>query len=275
MSNNENHNFLKAYHYFVDEAGTPEIWGRRRKNILIGEKTSKYFMIGLADIREVSVAANALDNLRAIFLNDPEFAHIKSLHPGKKKTARQFHAKDDHPKIRERVFSLLCRQEYDIRFYAVVRNKQAVLDTIKRMKSIDSSYYHKSNYLYDALVQRLFSGRLHFDNSRYKVYFAQRGKTPRQKALTNALHKAQRDYEEFASMPEKKPKIQFVSGFPHEYEGLQMVDYFCWALQRLYERDDNHYWKRLWQAGKIRCVVDMDENEIYSKDNPLLGELRI
>lgn len=272
---------LKSHYYFVDEAGQPEIWGRRQKDVLIGKGSSRFFIMGLADIREVSVLSNALDNIRTCLLNSPDISKIPSMAPAKRKTARQFHAKDDHPIVRERVFRLLCRREYDIRFYAVVRHKQAVLELIRRMESVDSSYRYQPNHLYDAMVRRLLSGRLHFNNSRYTVYFAQRSKSPRQNALRAALEKAQRDYEQLAGLPASNAAIRFISGYPCQYQGLQVVDYFCWALQRLFERRENHYWKSLWDAGKVRCVVDLDDvteqwpkGQIYSQSNPLTGELR-
>lgn len=274
--------FVKSHYYFVDEAGTPEIWGKRKKDIRIGNGGSTYFMMGLADIREVSVLSNAIDNLRRCLLNDPKFSDIYSLTRNKNKTAKQFHAKDDHPRIRERVFALLCRNEYDIRFYAVVRHKQSVLETIERMESIDASYRYKPNHLYDAMIRRLFSGRLHYDRSRYSIYFAQRGKSARQRALMGALQNAQKDYEAHAGLEPNDPTIRFISGLPRDYQGLQIVDYFCWALQRLYERGENQYWKRLWDAGKVRCVVDLDDvtvrwpqGQIYSQSNPLTGEIRL
>ena len=224
----------------------------------------------------------ALDELRQDLLADPNYSSIPSMSPAKGKTAKQFHAKDDHPAVRERVFNLLIQEQHDIRFYAVIREKRAVLDSIRRMESIDSSYRYHPNGLYDAMVRRLFSGRLHFDDSRYTVYFAQRGKSPRQDALLTALHKAQQDYEALAKLPPTTPAIRFISGYPWQFQGLQVVDYFCWALQRLFERRDNHFWKMLWDAAKVRCVIDLDDitprwpdGQIYSEDNPLTGELRL
>lgn len=234
----------KSHYYFVDEAGTPVIWGRRKQDVLIGKTESKFFIMGLADIRDVTTVSNGIDHLREVILKNPKFAAIPSVQPARMKTARQFHAKDDHPEVRDRVFTLLCQQYHDIRFYAVVRNKQTVLDVIRRAESVDATYRYHPNNLYDTLVRRLFSGRLHYDHGRYSVYFAQRAKSDRQSALMDALQNAQRDYEAYAGVDEKDPPIRFVSGYPHQYQGLQVVDYFCWVLQRLFERSDNHDWKR-------------------------------
>jgi len=272
--------FLKSHYYFVDEAGTPVIWGRRKRDVVIGKSESQFFIMGLAEIRDVTTVSNAVDLLRYQVCKDPGLTDIPSLQPKKRKTAKQFHAKDDHPKVREKVFDLLCQPYHDIRFYAVVRDKRMVLDTIRRTESIDHSYRYHPNSLYDAMVRRLFSGRLHFDHSRYSVYFAQRDKSDRQFALLKALEGAQRDYEAHAGVDPTEASIRFISGYPADYQGLQVVDYCNWALQRFYERGENRYWKRLWDAGKVRCVIALDdrtrsgEGEIYTKNNPLTGELR-
>ena len=44
---------------------------------------------------------------------------------------------------------------------------------------------------------------------------------------------------------------------PSEQAGLQAVDYFTWALQRLYERHEERYVKYLGDA--IRVVLDLDD----------------
>ncbi len=268
--------FFRSRYYFVDEAGTPVIWGRRKKDILIGRHESKYFVMGLTEIRDVTTVSNGIDHLRTMILTSDRFSGIASLAPKRKKTAVQFHAKDDHPLVREEVFKLLCEHYHDIRYYAVVRDKRAVLRSITKRDVNESSRRYHPNDLYDALVRRLFSGRLHQDNCRYTVYFAQRGKSDRQKALIAALQSAQRDYEAFAEVDSVDPLIRFISGYPRQYQGLQVVDYFNWALQRLYERGETEHWRRLWNAGKVRCVVDLDANarftsgEIYTKANPLV-----
>jgi hypothetical protein len=60
--------------------------------------------------------------------------------------------------------------------------------------------------------------------------------------------------------------------------GLQAVDYFLWALQRLYERGEERYWEYV--GSKVSLVHDVDdtrENDYgvyYTKKNPLTAENR-
>ena len=60
---------------------------------------------------------------------------------------------------------------------------------------------------------------------------------------------------------------------PKQHAGLQAVDYFVWALQRLYERGEDRYVKYLWRA--FRLVQDIDDRSqagtgmYYTQKKPL------
>jgi hypothetical protein len=56
--------------------------------------------------------------------------------------------------------------------------------------------------------------------------------------------------------------------------GLQAIDYFLWALQRFYERDEARHFNFL--AGHYRLIMDFDDHRNgkdygtwYSDQNPL------
>ena len=63
---------------------------------------------------------------------------------------------------------------------------------------------------------------------------------------------------------------------PKEHAGLQAVDYFIWALQRLYERGEDRYLAYLWQASGL--VNDIDDTHMkehgvyYTQNKPLTVE---
>ncbi|MCC5653508.1 hypothetical protein LC609_27690 [Nostoc sp. XA013] len=58
--------------------------------------------------------------------------------------------------------------------------------------------------------------------------------------------------------------------------GLQVIDYYLWAVQRCYERDDDQFFLPL--ANKYRLIMDLDDNrnkpygEWYGDRNPLTLE---
>ena len=61
---------------------------------------------------------------------------------------------------------------------------------------------------------------------------------------------------------------------PSESPSLQAVDYFLWALQRYYERDEDRYVELIWD--KVVEIDDMDRIEggrkgvVYNKKRPLI-----
>lgn len=92
------------------------------------------------------------------------------------KTAVAFHAKDDVAEVRHQVFRMLMR--HDIRFYAVVRDKRALLASVRLRNEVSSEYRYRENDVYDGLVARLFRDRLH-KAADHAITFARRGSSDR------------------------------------------------------------------------------------------------
>lgn len=175
--------------YFVDEAGDGVLFNGKGKVLIGQEGCSRYFMLGILDVPNPDALKASLENLRSDLLNDPYFRKIPSMQPNQRKTAFAFYAKDDIPEVRRAVYTLL-RQQADLRFFAVVRDKLGVLREVK-------SYVHKRyhpNLLYDQLVSRLFKDRLHQD-AEYTITFATRGSSDRTRALSDALNIARKRFE--------------------------------------------------------------------------------
>jgi hypothetical protein len=190
--------------------------------------------------------------------------------PRSNKTAIAFHAKDDLPEVRERVFKVLMAHE--VRFYAVVKDKAAVVSYVSQRNAIDNRYKYTRNELYEHLGKRLFRDRLHKAEA-YEVCFARRGSTDRTKALgTVALRGARENFAEKHGILGTAP-IEVSAAHPRDSGGLQAVDYFLWALQRLYERREQRYVNFIWP--KVALVHDVDDTRsaaygvYYTRDNPL------
>ena len=72
--------------------------------------------------------------------------------------------------------------------------------------------------------------------------------------------------------------MEIVSATPRESAGLQAADYFLWALQRLYEKDEDRFWEYV--RGQARLVYDMDDTRTasygvyYTPTNPLTLAVR-
>ena len=67
--------------------------------------------------------------------------------------------------------------------------------------------------------------------------------------------------------------IEIVPSSPAEVVGLQAVDYFLWALQRFYEKDEDRFLNLIWPKTKL--VIDVDDTRstaygvYYTQTKPL------
>jgi len=261
-------------HYFVDEAGDPNLFKKRGKMIVGKDGCSKFFMLGVADVVEPQTVANELIELRERLLADPYFKGVPSFDPARRKTAIMFHAKDDLPEVRREVFKVLLK--HDIRFYVVVRDKQVVLDKVIKHQKTKPTYRYQPNHLYDGCVTKLFRDRLHKDDG-YQIAFARRGSSDRTAALQKALDAARKSFRQKWGVAATAP-IEINAGQPADVVCLQVVDYYLWALQRLYERGEDRFLRLVWeQAGLIYDVDDTREKNygvFYTRKNPLTLESR-
>ena len=256
-------------YYFVDEAGDPTLFNRR-KQIVVGQQgCSTFFILGLLDVAFPDSLGKELLELRMQMLADPYFKDVPSMQAEQRKTAMGFHAKDDLAEVRRDVFALLMRHE--LRFFAVIRDKRRILRLVRDHNLKQPLYRYHPNQLYDRCVSRLFKERLHKDDA-YRIVFAKRGTSDRTSSLSKALENA-RDNQRKSWGIEATAPIEVVASSPIVDPCLQATDYFLWALQRLFERKESRFWQFVWP--KVSLVYDIDEvanneyGEYYSQRNPL------
>ena len=91
----------------------------------------------------------------------------------------------------------------------------------------------------DDLVKRLFRNRLHLADEN-RIVFARKGKSARSQALGQAITRAKANFERAHGKPSNRP-TRIISAFPREFVGLQVIDYYLWALQRMYEKDEDRF----------------------------------
>lgn len=256
-------------HCFVDEAGDATLFDKRGRSIIGSPGCSRFFILGLMDIEGVGALSNDLEELRRRLIADPYFRNVPSMQPPAKKTALFFHARDDVPEVRREVFALLMR--HDLQFFAVVKNKLKVMEYVRQRNERDTQYRYHANELYDFMIRRLFKERLHKHDA-YSIAFARRGASDRTNALQAAIQDARKRFHQQRRIA-TNPGVRIVPASPIEHPGLQAVDYFLWALQRLYERREERYVEYLWP--KFRLVQDVDDiraakyGAYYTKKKPL------
>ena len=227
--------------------------------VLIGtEGCSRFFMLGLLDVSDPATLQHTFDDLRAQLMSDSYFNGVPSMQAKARKTAVAFHAKDDLPEVRRDVFRLL-RDTEGLHFFAIVADKLSVLEYVRQRNKREPAYRYHPNELYDYLTGRLFKERLRQSN-RYDIIFSKRGKSGRTDSLRRAIEFAPDILRNQNNLPRNvltDVPMNVSAAIPEEYAGLQAVDYFVWALQRLYERGEDRYVEYLWRA--FRLVHDIDD----------------
>jgi hypothetical protein len=225
-------------------------------------------MVGLAHVTDAGLLGSELQALRRQLLAEPYLQGVFSMRPEAGKTATCFHAKNDCPEVRREVFKVLARHE--IKVQVGIRRKNVLMDEARARKTKGGTW--NANAVYDAVVTTLFKNSLHKADSNI-VVFARRGKSARQGALEEAIQRAQSNFERDTGKPSDKP-TQIIPSVPSESAGLQAIDYFLWALQRMYERGEDRYFEAL--REHYRLIMDFDDKRPgrpygrwYSDQDPL------
>lgn len=239
--------------YHVDEAGDGVLFGPKGRNRLADPDAPQYFMLGMVRCADDSESAAALETLRREIMAHPLYSSIPSVRPAAGKTHRAFHAKDDHPEVRAKVFELLAG--LDFKFYAVVKDMRAVLRYVEDRNRMNAGYRYHPNELYDLTVRMLFKQRLH-THDHYRVIFARRGKSDRTKALAGHLEQTRKRFLGEHGL-DRNPTLEIVPAYPWENPCLQIADYCLWALQRCYERHEARFLHAMWP--KVSIIHDVDD----------------
>ena len=239
-------------HYFVDEAGDLTLFDRRGRELVGQPGVSRYFMLGVAFLPDPALAYQKLEALRAALLSDPYFRGVPSMQPGAKRTALAFHATDDVPEVRREVFKLLPSLSPKVQ--VVVRTKSALVTEARALFAENGAKLREAD-IYDDLVKRLFRNLLHKADDNV-IVFARRGKAARKEALEDAIRKAKRNFAMRWGKSHDRPTA-ILPGHPPEHVGLQVIDYYLWALQRCFEANEDRYFSLL--ADHYRLIVDFDD----------------
>jgi hypothetical protein len=253
--------------YYVDEAGDLTLFDKRGRVIVGQEGVSRLFMVGVAHLPDSQMAHQKLESLRAALLSDAYFKGVPSMGADAGKTALYFHAKDDLPEIRREMFKLL--PELGAKVQVAIRRKEMLVNMaqalFRRGEKIRFSDF------YDDLVKRLFKRLLHKADKNV-IVFAKRGKSVRLHALKTAIERAKQNFEAATGI-NSTSRTLIVPAYPSEYTGLQVIDYYLWALQRFFERGEDRFFNLV--ARDYRLIMDLDDKrnkpygEWYSDTNPL------
>jgi Protein of unknown function (DUF3800) len=256
-------------HYFVDEAGDLALLDKRGGILLGKDGVSRCFMVGLVDQPNPQLAHHRLEELRHELLTDPYFRGVPSMQPEANKTALYFHAKDDPWEVKREVFKLL--PSLGGKVIVAIRRKMPLAKRHAAIYKTMGKREFNPNATYDELISRIFHSKLHLADEN-RIVFAHRDTSERAGALKGAITKARHNFEaKRGKMPVRPTVIR--SAYPYEEAGLQVVDYYLWALQRMYERREDRFLGTV--ESQFRLVMDLDDKrhkrygECYTDANKL------
>jgi hypothetical protein len=174
-----------------------------------------------------------------------------------------FHANEDPPEVRERFFKFI--KTLDCSAEIVVARKIPAMFA-KNHNNCESEFY--ADLLSHLLKNKLKLGR------KVVLNIAERGACTKNTNLELALNKAAERFTKTRDKSEIASQVVFNVQNHTTEPLLNVADYFCWAVQRVFERGDTRYYDYL--QDKISLVVDLYDSDnykgsknYYKKGNPL------
>ena len=150
-------NIYSNNYFFVDESGDTTFYNRKGKWIVGSENgASKILLMGFIRTTEPEFLRKKLNELKYEVLNDEYLKDIPSM----SKTKIAFHAKDDCPEVRYKVFTLLKELPFSCNIVVA-----------RKTEHVFKKFNGNTQELYDSLITNLFKNILHLSNNNY-IYIA-------------------------------------------------------------------------------------------------------
>lgn len=233
------------YHRFLDEAGDTTFYGKKKSRIVGEEGVSKAFILGMLKINEpLDQVREKVIALQNKISQDPYFAQVPSIQKKIKKSGYFLHAKDDVPEVRKEAYEMI--KTIDCSFEAIVARK--VYDIY------ENKHEGKEQNFYADLLSHILKDKFEA-YPRLVLNISQRGKSTTNLNLELGLNKAMDFHRKSSPETGFKNRIKFNVQTPITEPLLNLADYFCWAIQRVFERGETRYYK--YMADQISVVVEL------------------
>lgn len=238
--------------YFFDEAGDLNFFGKRQRPLKLGENNvSRHFLLGFVKIKgDVNKISKEADALRNSLLKDPFIKEVRSV---QESTRFGFHAKNDCSVVRREFFNFL--KNIDCSVHVLVRRKDVIFEQANAVyKTTKEKRLIKEKEIYHKAIERILRNNLHKGNT--SILFSQRGDTFTNKTLHESIDIAKRNFLKTTGIA-NNVQISIDKRAHTESFGLQVIDYFLWALFQLYEQKNSAYYELL--ANKYKLIIDQDD----------------
>lgn len=259
-------NIRGTQHRFLDEAGDSTFYGKGKK-LIVGENgVSLSFMIGMLKIKEpLDGIRKQVEALQMQIANDVYFSDIPSIQKKKNTFGYYFHATDDLPEVRKIFYDFI--KTLDCSFEVVVGRKEQTL--------FETQHNRKENEFYADLLSHLLKNRVG-KPEKLILNIAERGNTTKNTTMQLALLKAEAQF--IKKYPQKRlhSNVVFNVQNPLTEPLVNIADYLCWAVQRVFERGEVRYYNYV--KEKISLVMDLYDttnDNYYTLKNPLSAKNRL
>lgn len=257
-------------HRFLDEAGDPTFFKKGRILAVGAPGISLSFSLGMVKFN------GDLDSIRSdIRAMEGEIGrddYLNRIHSVRKKLNRggfYFHATDDPPEIRERMFRFI--HTLDCSLEIVVARKIHALFAKK--------HHSKDSELYADLLSHLIKNKLKM-GQRLVLNIADRKTSTRHTNLEFALQRARERFEKRWPGEEIRSTVVFNVQTPSNEPLLCVADYLCWSVQRVFERGEMRHYEYI--LDKISLVVDLYDvanykggRNYYTRKRPLSAKNKL
>jgi hypothetical protein len=255
------------FHRFLDEAGDTTFYGKGKARILGTVGVSKCFILGMLKINEsLDAVRNKILGLQNEIANDPYFESIPSIEKKKSKRGYYLHAKDDIPEVRKLMYDLI--KSIDCSFECVVARKIYPI--------YEGTHNGNESEFYADLLSHLLKNKFRKYHT-LVLNIANRKKCTTHSNLQSGLMKALERANAKNHCAENGCRVVFNIQEPTNEPLLNIADYFCWAVQRVFEKGEIRYYDYIYD--KISLVVDLYDKKkfkgsknYYSKRNKLTKE---
>lgn len=261
---------LDKIHRFLDEAGDTTFFGKGRVPILGQDGVSRCFGLGMVKFAGpiLEVRAQVEQLCRAVEA-DAYLNRIPSVMKRIQSGGFFFHAKDDPPEVRERLFKWIHATDCSLE---MVMGRKIPALFARKHHGQDSEFY--ADLLSHLLKTKLKLGQ------RLVINIAERGKTTRNHVLELAMTKARERFHKKQDLSEISSEVVFNVQNPRTEPLLCVPDYLAWTVQRVFERGETRHYD--FMRERISLVVDLYDAEkyegsrnYYTPKRPLTAENRI
>ncbi|CAN5668351.1 hypothetical protein BH11VER1_BH11VER1_17240 [soil metagenome] len=242
---------VETSHRFMDEAGDTTFFGRGKIPIIGQLGVSLSFSIGmvkfggaLKSIREQIIS------LQQEIVADRYLNRLPSIAKKINGKGFYFHATDDPPEVRERFFKFI--DSLDCTIEVMVARKIPAL-FVSKHNGQDSEFYAD-------VLSHLLKNNLQLEH-KLVLNIAERGNSTKNVNLDRALAKAVERHSKKHGPNGICCSVVFNVQNHYTEPLLNVADYLCWSVQRVFERGETRYYD--FMENKVSLVVDLYDSGSY------------